>query len=83
MKSKVAYFKSTYSKYIMEGHFGDIFISVNILGDFLSRLFQGGMNQIQNKVRHEAKILALNENVMREVYFNTDQIAEIYETICG
>jgi len=25
----------------------------------------------------------LNQNTMREVYYNTDQICEIFETLCG
>jgi hypothetical protein len=66
----------------MEGHFGDIFTCINILGDFFTRLFKEKGN-IQNKIRKEAKELELNENVLREIYYNTDQIAEIYETLCN
>lgn len=28
-------------------------------------------------------MMSLNSNTMREVYFNTDQICEIFETLCG
>ena len=27
--------------------------------------------------------MQLNENVMRDIYYNTDQIASIYETLCS
>ena len=58
----------------MEGHFGDIFIALNILGEFFVRLYaQEG--PIKAKISRVSQELELNENTMREVYFNTDQIA--------
>lgn len=82
MRAKSTSFKNKYKKYIMEGHFGDIFTCINILGEFFVKLFQE-KGSIQAMIRKEAVSLELNENVMREVYFNADQIAEIYETLCG
>lgn len=32
-------------------------------------------------IKYNSQLLNLNENVMREIYYNTDQVAEIYETL--
>ncbi len=32
MKAKISNFKNKYKKYIMDGHLGDIFTSINVLG---------------------------------------------------
>jgi ATP-dependent RNA helicase DHX37/DHR1 len=82
MRAKASSFRSTYKQFIMEGHNGDIFTSINILGHFFGSLFKEHGNVLQ-KVRRLSNNLQLNENVMRDIYFNTDQIAEIYETLSG
>lgn len=78
MRVKSNAFKNTYKKYILDGHNGDIFTCINILGDFFARLYASKVGNIHQKIKKEAKELQLNENVMRDIYYNTDQIAEIY-----
>ena len=44
----------------MEGHFGDIFTCINILGEFFTKLFLHETTNIQNVIRKEARLLELN-----------------------
>jgi hypothetical protein len=60
MKAKSNSFRNTYKKYIMDGHNGDIFICINILGDFFARLYANKVGGIQQKIKKEAKDLQLN-----------------------
>lgn len=51
MKAKSNSFKSTYKKYIIDGHNGDIFTCINILGDFFTRLYANKVGNIHQKIK--------------------------------
>lgn len=54
MRAKTNSFKNTYKKFIMDGHNGDIFTSINILGEFFTQLYSDKGNLMQ-KVKKWAK----------------------------
>lgn len=62
---------------------------MNIVGDYLQQIYTShhsnqtkhSQQNIQTLLAKEAKKLDLSENVMREFYYNCDQITEIYETL--
>ena len=55
---------------------------MNVLGHFFTKVYQTLKEEMNKKVERiineESKIMNLNQNTMREVYFNTDQICEIF-----
>ena len=60
MKAKASSFRNTYKKYILDGHNGDMFTCINILGDFFARLYKNKVGNIHQKIKKEATDLKLN-----------------------
>jgi len=59
MRAKASNFKNTYQKYIMQGHNGEIFTCINILGNFFTMLFKEQGNVLK-KVKRLSGQLSLN-----------------------
>ena len=51
MKAKSNSFRNTYKKYILDGHNGDIFTCINILGDFFARLYASNAGNVFQKIK--------------------------------
>jgi hypothetical protein len=74
-------FSHRYEKFIPPLNKSDIYTCINILGHFFTSLYKLKSTTLEQKIGTLCQILHLNSNVMRELYYNSDQIAEIYTTL--
>lgn len=64
MRMKISSFKSAYKQFIIEGHHGELFTCINILGHFFVQLFKE-QGPVLQKIKRQSTQLNLNDNVMR------------------